>query len=101
MLFQKLQNQIKDRIMTKRIQISTVMLCWNRVYLSRKCLNSYLDTISAPFELIIVNNASTDGTREWLEEIKNDGRITQVIHTKKNDPALALNSALEKCSESA
>lgn len=74
------------------------MLCYNRLYLSKKCLESYLDTISVPYELFIVNNASTDRTKEWLDTIKNDKRIKEIIHTERNDPAAALNLALEKCS---
>lgn len=83
--------------MTQDIQISTVMLCYNRVELSKKCLEAYLDTISVPYELIILNNASTDDTKEWLEGIKGDRRITEIIHFERNDPAYALNYGLERC----
>ena len=73
------------------------MLCYNRLELSKKCLESYLHTISVPHELVIVNNASTDNTREWLEGIKNDPRIKKIIHGVNNDPASALNSGLRIC----
>ena len=80
------------------IQISTVMLCWNRLALSKQCLESYLATISVPNELFVVNNASTDGTRRWLDTFEDDRRVTARIHTDQNDPAAALNQALERCS---
>jgi glycosyltransferase involved in cell wall biosynthesis len=83
--------------MSKEIQISSVMLCFNRVSLSRKCLNSYLNTISVPYELVIVDNASTDGTREWLEDVIRDPRIREVIHMEQNDPATGLNKGLATC----
>jgi len=77
-----------------RIQISSVMLCHNRLDLSKRCLESYLNTISVPYELIIVNNASSDATKEWLEGARNDPRITNMVHREKNDPASALNTSL-------
>lgn len=73
------------------------MLCFNRLSLSKKCLNSYLHTISVPYELVIVDNASTDGTGEWLEGVRRDTRIREVIHMETNDPAAALNKGLATC----
>jgi glycosyltransferase involved in cell wall biosynthesis len=73
------------------------MLCFNRLSLSKECLNSYLNTISVPYELVIVDNASTDGTREWLEGVRRDTRIREVIHMETNDPAAALNKGLATC----
>jgi glycosyltransferase involved in cell wall biosynthesis len=83
--------------MADGIQLSTVMLCWNRLSLSQQCLASYLRTISVVNELIIVNNGSTDGTRQWLDAIKDDPRITCVIHRDDNAPVAALNEALARC----
>lgn len=73
------------------------MLCHNRLVLSKRCLESYLDTISVSYELLIVNNASTDATSEWLEGIRKDTRIRNIIHREQNDPAAALNTALAMC----
>ena len=73
------------------------MLCFNRMSLSKETLNSYLNTISVPYELIIVDNASTDSTGEWLKGIIKDTRIREVIHMENNDPATALNKGLATC----
>lgn len=83
--------------MAEGLQLSTVMLCWNRLELSRQCLDSYLRTIAVPHELIIVDNASTDGTREWLESLAGDPRIDTIIHRPDNEPVEALNEALSRC----
>lgn len=73
------------------------MLCHNRLVLSKRCLESYLNTISVSYELLIVNNASTDATSEWLEGIRKDTRIRKIIHRERNNPAAALNTALAMC----
>ena len=78
-------------------QISSVMLCWNRLTLSRRTLDSYLQTISVPHELFVIDNASTDGTKEWVASLREMNDVTDVLFMERNDPAAALNQALERC----
>jgi len=53
--------------------ITTVLLNWNRIHLLKKAVESYLNTISFPYELIIVDNASTDDSRDYIRSVcKND-----------------------------
>ncbi len=45
------------------------MLCFNRLDLTKKCVESIFSSADADrAEVIIVDNFSTDGTREWLSE---------------------------------
>ena len=83
--------------MSVDVQISTVLLCWNRLQLSRRCLKAYLATTRVLHEIFVVDNGSTDGTAEWLESIAHDSRVTGVLRMRRNDPAVALNLALERC----
>ncbi len=80
-----------------RPDISTVMLAWNRLPLSKLCLASYLETISVPHELFVIDNASTDGTREWVQSLHGRPGITGLVHTERNEPATALNRTLAFC----
>jgi len=48
--------------------LTTVLLSYNRSHLLRKTVNSYLSTISVPYKLIIVDNASTDDSKEFIEK---------------------------------
>jgi GT2 family glycosyltransferase len=48
------------------VAASVVVVVWNRLELTRACLES-LRPAPRPFELCVVDNGSTDGTREWLE----------------------------------
>ena len=45
---------------------SVVLVVFNQLELTRACLDS-LRITTAPFELCVVDNGSTDGTREWFE----------------------------------
>jgi GT2 family glycosyltransferase len=60
--------------------ITVVVLTFNRVHLLRKCVeNVLLRTSGATKEIVIWNNASTDGTQEYLESLS-EPRIRAVHH---------------------
>jgi GT2 family glycosyltransferase len=63
--------------------ISIVVLTHNRVHLLRQCVaNALARTSDATSEIIIWNNASTDGTREFLDSLT-DPRL-RVVHHPEN-----------------
>ena len=51
---------------------SVVLVVWNQLDLTRACLES-LRACTTPFDLCVVDNASTDGTAEWFEEFPRNG----------------------------
>jgi glycosyltransferase involved in cell wall biosynthesis len=50
------------------VKIHTVFITHNRLELTKQAISSYLATVDVPFSYMIVDNASTDGTAEWLED---------------------------------
>jgi GT2 family glycosyltransferase len=48
---------------------SIVILTYNQLEYTRQCVRSVLDHTSEPFELIFVDNASSDGTVDYLQTI--------------------------------
>jgi GT2 family glycosyltransferase/predicted Zn-dependent protease len=49
---------------------SLIILCCNEIEVTRLCLESVLRHTRAPYELVLVDNASTDGTPAYLEELR-------------------------------
>jgi len=49
---------------------SIIILCCNQLDYTRQCLESVLKFTRHPYELILVDNGSTDGTGEYLEEFR-------------------------------
>lgn len=48
------------------MKIHTVFVTYNRLELTKQAIQSYLDTVTVPFTMAVVDNASTDGTQDWL-----------------------------------
>jgi GT2 family glycosyltransferase len=60
---------------------SVITLCYNKLDCTRRCLSAMLrDTrCDAPWELVVVDNGSSDGTQRWLEhELPALGRQVRV-----------------------
>jgi glycosyltransferase involved in cell wall biosynthesis len=76
--------------------ISIIMPCYNRAYDLRRVLDAYQrQTISARFDLIAINDASTDGTGELLETYQAQRYDLRVLHQETNQgPAAARNLGL-------
>jgi GT2 family glycosyltransferase len=60
-----------------RPTVSIVILAWNNKQDLQNCIKSILNTYKEYFQLIIVDNASTDNTTEYLAQIKQDWDFTQ------------------------
>jgi len=58
---------------------SIIILCCNELDYNRQCLESVLQHTRGPYELILVDNGSTDGTSEYLKEIQGKAEPARVI----------------------
>lgn len=76
--------------------ISTIILNWNRAELLEQTLRSFAETTAEPFELTVIDNASSDNSREVIEEGR---RFIPSLRTSYHDENLggeALNAAIER-----
>ncbi|HMF20280.1 MAG TPA: glycosyltransferase [Gemmataceae bacterium] len=58
--------------------ISVIILCANQLAYTRQCLESVLRCTRPPFELILIDNASSDGTSAYLESLQREHGPTRV-----------------------
>ncbi|HJB46595.1 MAG TPA: glycosyltransferase family 2 protein [Candidatus Mediterraneibacter surreyensis] len=68
--------------MTEELRIAAVVVTYNRKELLSECVGAVLEQ-TYPVDILIVDNASTDGTRQELEELICQGKI-QYINTGAN-----------------
>jgi glycosyltransferase involved in cell wall biosynthesis len=65
------------------MKLSVVIPCYNEIGTLRKMLNSVIDTPGLEKEIIVVDDGSTDGTRQVLEQDV-DGKLARVIYLEHN-----------------
>jgi glycosyltransferase involved in cell wall biosynthesis len=66
-------------------EVSIIIITYNRLRMLRECMKSLLEkTTGDEFEIIVWDNASTDGTGEYLDELAAAHAYLRVIHHPKN-----------------
>lgn len=75
-------------------EVSVIVPTYNRSHLLLRAIRSILKQTFQDFEIIVVDDCSTDGTEEILNTIC-DKRITYVKHEKNRGPAAARNTGLQ------
>lgn len=56
--------------MSAPVPTSLVIAVYNQVHYTRQCLDSIARCTPVPYELIVIDNGSTDGTKEFLSTVK-------------------------------
>lgn len=64
--------------------VGMVYITWNRIKYVKRSLPALLKRTNMDFSLYIVDNASTDGTFEYVSQDIRDKRIKAVIRNKRN-----------------
>ncbi len=68
--------------------ISIIILFYNQYHVTEQCINCILRKTDLPFELILVDNGSTDETKEKLSRLDTSGyknlKDLQIIHIPEN-----------------
>ena len=80
----------------EKIKISVIVPTYNRLKLLRHQVAALLtqDLDKEVYEVLIVNDGSLDGTKEYLDEIQAMHTNLYAIHTQNGGPARARNTAL-------
>jgi GT2 family glycosyltransferase len=70
------------------------LMCYNQLHLTKQAMASLVDQDIGPLEILIINNGSTDGTKEWLDFIKAGSEFSAhrfyVIHQATNQSPVAM-----------
>lgn len=88
--------EIKDRLLEEiPPKVSVIIPVYNREKYLKPCLDSVINQTLKNIEIICIDDGSTDGSLEILNEyVKRDGRI-KIIEQKNQGPGLARNTGLE------
>jgi len=79
------------------IKVSVIVPIYNTEQYLQKCINSILNQSFKDFEMILVNDGSTDRSVEIIEKYKTESSNIVVINKENAGLGQARNSALEIC----
>jgi len=71
-------------VISKTDKVSIIILCWNNSKYTKDCVNRLYEVTPPGFELILVDNASTDDTRTVLQQLKKRYKDIKLIFNKTN-----------------
>lgn len=79
-----------------KIKIAAVVVTYNRLELLKECITALKNQTRNLDEIIVVNNDSTDGTKEWLETQEDLTIITQINSGSAGGQYTGIKTAYEK-----
>ncbi len=76
---------------------SIIIPCWNQLEFTRYCVAALMRHTREPWELIVVNNGSTDGTKDYLAGVRDAApvRVTGIDNATNRGFPAAINQGLK------
>jgi glycosyltransferase involved in cell wall biosynthesis len=78
----------------KNINLSYIIATYNRLLFLKITLEKLLDELRADEEIVVVDGNSTDGTKEYLQTLFNEGKIHRFVSEPDKNQAHAWNKAM-------
>lgn len=70
--------------MKSNIKVDAVIVTYNRLKLLKECISAVLNQTKSINNIIVVNNSSSDGTPEYLKELRKKNEKVKIINLKMN-----------------
>ena len=74
-------------------RVSVIVPTYNRSHLIRRAIGSVLDQTYEDFEVIVVDDGSTDNTHDVVKDL-DDARIRYIRHERRRGPSAARNTGI-------
>ena len=88
-------NQIPNGVQMKDIKVSIIIPIYNPGNLLIDCLDSAVNQTLEEIEIICIDDGSTDGSSEVLEQYSQDDNRFNIIRQKNSGAAISRNKGLE------
>lgn len=80
--------------------VDIIVLTYNRLDYFKMFVEMVYENTNYPFRLIVVDNGSEDGTREYIERLKKENLVWKYVFNKENLPLASALTEGFKVSES-
>lgn len=75
--------------------VSVIIVTLNRLELTKMTIESVRQNTHLPFEIIVVDNLSLDGTKEWLKAEESKGMLRCILNETREGKLRAVNQGLD------
>jgi glycosyltransferase involved in cell wall biosynthesis len=77
---------------------SIIIPCWNQIEFTRQCITALKHHTRQPWELIVIDNGSTDGTGPYLSGVQDAAAVpvTVIANTTNRGFPAAINQGLRQ-----
>ena len=75
--------------------VSIVIAVCNMLGFTRLCVDYVVKNTIVPFELVIVDNGSTDGTQEYIKELSKEQDVRYIRNETNRGPIIAINQGIK------
>jgi len=74
-----------------------IILTWDNLEITKKCIESFLENTKIPTRLIVIDNNSNDGTKEYISFLKSSSihKVEVVLNTENKGFVGGMNQGLE------
>lgn len=79
--------------------IHTVLVSYNRLDLTKRAVGSYLETVTAPHSLMVVDNGSGQDVTDWL--LRPDREFRYLLLGENRYPGFACNAGFQRAPDDA
>ena len=96
-LFEARKSMSDIHYQVNKSYVSIMVIAYNRLEKTKRCIESIIEnTIDIDYELVLIDNGSTDGTMDYLKGIKYENKKIISINKNAGLPfALTINSIIE------
>ena len=71
-------------VKVQKMKLAVLVVTYNRLELLKECLDAVIHQTVSDFDILIVDNASGDGTFQWIESLCNQNNNIECIHAETN-----------------
>lgn len=76
---------------------SIIIPCYNHLDLTIQCINNIIrNSNMKSLEIILINDGSTDGTKEWLESLERKPNVSTVHHQERRGFTKSCNQGMKQ-----
>jgi len=79
------------------LPLKIVIVTYNRLPYLKKCIASIHGSTAVPYQIMVVDDGSTDGTQEWLVSQRKRGKVAYLVFNKRAGTAVNFNQGIKFC----